>query len=63
MLTLGARGETLARQLKVFDFDGALLTLRALLATDDAHGEPLARQPDGSKGSQGANRADKGLNH
>ena len=63
MLTLGTQGETLARQLKVFDFDGALLTLRALLATDDAHGEPLARQPDGSKGSQGANRADKGLNH
>ncbi|MCX7130615.1 PAS domain S-box protein [Aeromonas sp.] len=63
LLSLGPKGETLARQLKVFDFDSALLTLRSLQVTqEDTTGfEPAG--PDAPALHPAATKRDKGLNH
>jgi HPt (histidine-containing phosphotransfer) domain-containing protein len=63
LLSLGPKGETLARQLKVFDFDSALLTLRSLqVAQEDTTGfEPAS--PDAPTLHPAATKRDKGLNH
>ncbi|MBQ4672342.1 PAS domain S-box protein [Aeromonas dhakensis] len=63
LLTLGTQGEILARQLKVFDFDGALLTLRELLASDGSQPGLSGQAPAGTSRHQGASKLDKGLNH
>lgn len=63
LLTLGTQGEILARQLKVFDFDGALLTLRELLATDGSQPGLSGQAPAGTSRHQGPSKLDKGLNH
>lgn len=59
LISLGPKGDTLARQLKMFDFDGALITIRSLQA-EEGH-SPVA--PDASSRHQGATNQDKGLNH
>jgi HPt (histidine-containing phosphotransfer) domain-containing protein len=59
LISLGPKGDTLARQLKMFDFDGALITIRSLQA-EEGH-SPVA--PDVSSRHQGATNQDKGLNH
>lgn len=63
LLTLGTQGEILARQLKVFDFDGALLTLRELLAADGSQPGLSGQAPAGTSRHQGPSKLDKGLNH
>lgn len=51
-LMLGPRSETLARQLKTFDFDGALLTLRQCEGADEPQTEavPPPRWPFAAPG-------------
>jgi hypothetical protein len=44
-LMLGSRSDTLTRQLKAFDFDAALLTLRQHMATDETHPDDRAPSP------------------
>ena len=46
-LMLGPRSETLARQLKTFDFDGALLTLRQCVEADEPPTDVISPLPDG----------------
>lgn len=62
-LILGPRSETLARQLKNFDFDGALLTLRQCAQADEPPTEVMPPLPDGSSSPPGLAKGDKGLNH
>ena len=62
-LMLGPRSETLARQLKTFDFDGALLTLRQCEGADEPQAEAAPSLPDGPSLPPGPVKGDKGLNH
>ena len=62
-LMLGPRSETLARQLKTFDFDGALLTLRQCEGADEPQTEAVPPLPDGPSLPPGPVKGDKGLNH
>ncbi|MFM5148861.1 PAS domain-containing hybrid sensor histidine kinase/response regulator, partial [Aeromonas rivipollensis] len=62
-LMLGPRSETLARQLKAFNFDGALLTLRQCVESDEPPTEVISPLPDGPLLPPGPAKGDKGLNH
>ncbi|MFM5586290.1 PAS domain S-box protein [Aeromonas rivipollensis] len=62
-LMLGPRSETLARQLKSFDFDGALLTLHQCAQADEPPTEVMPPLPDGASPPPGQQKGDKGLNH
>ncbi len=62
-LMLGPRSETLARQLKSFDFDGALLTLHQCAQADEPPTEVMPPLPDGASPPPGQPKGDKGLNH
>ncbi|MNE75577.1 hypothetical protein D3C80_1717490 [compost metagenome] len=62
-LMLGPRSETLARQLKTFDFDGALLTLRQCEGAYEPQAEAAPSLPDGPSLPPGPVKGDKGLNH
>ncbi|MEH8163010.1 PAS domain S-box protein [Aeromonas allosaccharophila] len=56
LASLGPQGPLLARQLRGFDFDAALLTLRAL------HGDDVTAKVTSGRPS-GTTKRDKGLNH
>ncbi|WOE68615.1 PAS domain S-box protein [Aeromonas allosaccharophila] len=56
LASLGPKGPLLARQLRGFDFDAALLTLRAL-HVDDVTAKATSGRPSGTT------KRDKGLNH
>ena len=56
LASLGPQGSLLARQLRGFDFDAALLTLRAL------HGDDVTAKVTSGRPS-GTTKRDKGLNH
>ena len=56
LASLGPKGPLLARQLRGFDFDAALLTLRAL------HGDDVTAKVTSGRPS-GTTKRDKGLNH
>ncbi|MEH8184984.1 PAS domain S-box protein [Aeromonas allosaccharophila] len=56
LVSLGPKGPLLARQLRGFDFDAALLTLRAL------HGDDVTAKVTSGRPS-GTTKRDKGLNH
>ncbi|MDU1141886.1 PAS domain S-box protein [Aeromonas rivipollensis] len=62
-LMLGPHSETLARQLKAFNFDGALLTLRQCWETDEPPTDVISPLPDGPSLPPGPAKGDKGLNH
>lgn len=62
-LMLGPRSETLARQLKAFNFDGALLTLRQCVEADEPPTDVISPLPDGPSLPPGQAKGDKGLNH
>ncbi|MGL6382700.1 PAS domain S-box protein [Aeromonas caviae] len=62
-LMLGSRSDTLTRQLKAFDFDAALLTLRQHMATDETHPDDRAPLPEAPACHPGQVKGDKGLNH
>ncbi|MFR9704529.1 PAS domain S-box protein [Aeromonas sanarellii] len=62
-LMLGTRSETLARQLKEFDFDAALLTLRQHMAADEPDPDDLTPLADTPSRNPGLIKGDKGLNH
>ena len=55
--------EALTRQLKAFDFDAALLTLRQHMATDETHPDDRAPLPEAPACHPGQVKGDKGLNH
>ena len=60
-LMLGSRSDTLTRQLKAFDFDAALLTLRQHMATDETHPDDRAPpSPRRQPAIRGRSRATKG---
>ena len=62
-LMLGSRSDTLTRQLKAFDFDAALLTLRQHMATDETHPDDRAPSPEAPACHPGAGQGRQGLNH